>query len=71
MKKRVVPSGTGNMGRVCISHPDHGETYVLRGGREWCPSSEHAASATAKATPTFLDAQQKALDDLAAGPVTA
>ena len=37
MKRQSV----ANEGRVCITHPDHGPSLIMRSGAEWCPHQAH------------------------------
>jgi hypothetical protein len=57
-----------NVGRDCLTHPDHGYSLVMASGREWCSHQEHDGNAKTKQTPAFLDKQQAALDALTVGP---
>jgi hypothetical protein len=56
-----------NMGRVCISDPEHGPSLMLD-KREWCPDHAHDGNATTKPTPSFLDKQEAPTDGLTVGP---
>lgn len=51
MKTRV---NMGNEGRPCLVSPEHGPSFVLTSGREWCPHHDHDMP---KAAPSMLDKQ--------------
>jgi hypothetical protein len=59
-------ANVANEGRVCLTHPAHGVSLVMRTGREYCPHHEHdglgKGKGRKKPTTPFLDKQQVILD---------
>jgi hypothetical protein len=53
------------MGRDCLITPEHGASFIVGKGAEWCPHSAHLLGDPKAITPQLLSKQEAWLDERA------